>query len=110
MTTNPEIKELRKWLDDNRAAYLEAQAILGSSERMLEWLTSFRDKASDIMKFDPFIHPDSAAVGVVCAARERFGGVFDDIEFLEEYEEKNRRFRAEILAMSGDDDLAPDAD
>ena len=99
--------ELRRWLDDNAAEYEEAQKILRSPKKMLEWLKALQAKASDIMRYDPFIHPDSAAVGVVCATQERFAGMFEDLDFLQEYEDRKDRFMKAVRAIGG---LEPTAD
>jgi len=100
-TENAEIAELRRWLDENEGDYLIAQKVLRSPKKTLEWLKSFQIRAADIMRFDPFLHQASAAVGVVCAAKERFEGVFEDLDFLQEYEERKERWKRAIRAVGG---------
>jgi hypothetical protein len=87
-------------LDENAAQYHSALEILGDPKAVLRWLRSFEQRSSDIMRYDPFVHPASAAVAIVAAAKERFAGVFEDINFLEEYESKQERYRR---ATSGED-------
>lgn len=99
--------ELRKWLDENRAYYMEAMKILRSPKKVLEWLKTFALKAGDIMRYDPYIHDATAAIGTVCSAKERFEGVFDDIDFIVEYEDKDARFKSGLRAIGGLDDEPP---
>lgn len=109
-TENAEITELRRWLDENEGAYLSAQKVLRSPKKTLEWLKSFQIRAEDVMRFDPFLHPASAAVGVICAAKERFAGVFEDLDFLQEYEDRKERWQSAIRAIGGLEEGPADLD
>jgi len=104
-TEKAQIAEQKSWLDANESDYLLAQEVLQDPKRTFEWLQSFQLRANDIMKFDPFVHPATAAVGVVCAAKERFSGIFEDLDFLEEYEDRRERWKQAIRSVGG---LDPD--
>ena len=86
------IEALRDWLDENRGAYTEASLILDDPMRVRGFMKSIAAKVSGALRFDPYNHPPEAAVAEVTRIQERLVGVLEDIEFLDEYEEKKKRY------------------
>jgi hypothetical protein len=94
------IEALRNWLEENRADYMQASEILTNPKRVRGFVKSIAAKMEGVIRFDPYKHPPEAAVAEVAKMQERIGGVLEDIDFLDEYEEKKKRFTDAIRAIA----------
>lgn len=90
---HPELKAIREWLDDREAEYYVAIEKLKEPDSVRELMKGLHAKLENAMQFDFLVHPPHAAVAVVAQIQERMGGIFEDLEFLDEYEERRDRFR-----------------
>ena len=117
MTTESDRKQLietlRLWLEDNLGAYKAASAILQDPKQVRGFVKSIAAKMSGALRYDPYNHPPEAAVFELARLSERLGGVLSDIDFLDEYEEKQQRHKSAIRAFvdgkpTGESDSMPD--
>lgn len=102
MTTEKEqLEKLREWLEQNRGEYLGAQTVLQDPQQVRSLFKSLIEKTQTVMKFDAYKHPAEAAVAEVSRMQERLVGVFSDIDFLEQYEDKRDEYHALVRASAG---------
>ncbi len=99
--TNERITALQDWLERGRGMYKEGLRNLSDPLAVRGLLKAILAKTGGALRFDPYRHPPEAAVAELTAIKERLGGVFSDIEFLEEYEEKQEEYKREIAALTG---------
>lgn len=107
------IEALRLWLEENLGSYKEASKILKDPEQVRGFVKSIAAKMSGALRYDPYNHPPEAAVFELAKLHERLGGVLSDIDFLDEYEEKQKRYKDAIRAFvdgkpKGESEFTPD--
>jgi len=93
------IDSLQVWLEENLASYSQATKILLDPDQVRNFVKSLAVKMSGALRFDPYTHPAEAAVAEIAKLQERLGGVLEDIDFLDEYEEKKKRYTDAIRAF-----------
>jgi hypothetical protein len=93
-----QIEALQKWLEDNRANYQMALNILADPVQVRGFVKSIISKVDSAMGYSPYKHPPEVAVAELARLQERLGGVLEDVEFLDEYEEKKKRYLDAIKA------------
>ena len=107
MTTELEqrqhIEALREWIEENRADYEQASTILRDPAQVRGFVKTIAAKVSGALRYDPYTHPPEAAVAEIARLQERLGGVLSDVEFLDEYEEKKKRYMDAIRALVGEE-------
>jgi len=81
------IKEVQRWLNENRKDYESAKANLSDPEFVRSVLVELRSATIGLNAYNPIEHPPHAAVAFLVEARERMGGVFEDLAIMEKYEE-----------------------
>ena len=85
------IDALQVWLEENKANYAQALTVLSDQANVRLFVKSLAAKMAGALRFDPYTHPPEAAVAEIAKLQERLGGVLEDIDFLDEYEEKKKR-------------------
>ncbi|MCK5481329.1 MAG: hypothetical protein KAJ06_09285 [Gammaproteobacteria bacterium] len=107
----PELrKELdaeREWLDTGESEYLQARDTLSDPAKLRSFLMGIKAQLELVMGYDPNTQPAHAAVYVVGCARERMKGIFSDLDFVEEYQERKSRYIASIKAYATEGDGEP---
>jgi hypothetical protein len=98
---DPAYIERREWLEENREYYVEAQEIFKDPQAMRGYLNILRIKTMEAYRYDPFQHPDSAAVGLLVKMQENLKEVFSSMEFIEEYEDRQKAQIAAVRAAEG---------
>jgi hypothetical protein len=102
MTTGIEQKEqievLREWLEGERGNYQMALAVLKDPVRVRGFVKSIIAKVDSAMGYNAYHHPPVAAVAELSKLQERIGPILEDMEFLDEYEEKKKRYLDAIKA------------
>ena len=104
------IEALRKWLEDNRANYQMALAILKDPVQVRGFVKSIIAKVDSAMGYNPYLHPPEAAVAELSKLQERLGGVLEDVEFLDEFEEKKQRYLDAVKAVVAEEPKGPSPD
>jgi hypothetical protein len=104
------IEQLRKDLEDDEMAYREAMEVLGNVDKLKEWLKGLSVKLAPLMMYDPDQQPPHSAVAVVARTQERVAGVFDDLQFVEEYEQRKEEYKAALKTHVGLDDEPEDTE
>jgi hypothetical protein len=94
----------KKWLAENEIAYKQAIELLEDTTRVRGFLMSLREKLGDIISYSPFEDPPHAAVYVVASCRERVSGLFQDLDFIEEYEDRKESYIKAVKDWVDDDD------
>jgi hypothetical protein len=98
-------KKERKWLDENEMAYRQASAITGDVDNLRALLRGLKVKLEPLMSYNPDLQPAHSAVAVVSSSRERLSGLFEDLDFVEEYEDRKERYVEEVKVFAlGDDE------
>jgi len=82
----------RKWVEDNEKAYLVATAITGDVDKLRDVLRSVKTRVEPLMAYNPDVQPAHSAVAVVASMKERFVGLFEDLDFIEEFEDRKARY------------------
>jgi hypothetical protein len=95
------IAALRDYLEKERVNYLGAMEIINDPARTREFLTSLVEKISAVRAFNAYEHPAQAAVAEVVRMQERTAGVMEDLDFLDEYEEKKAQYDELVQAAFG---------
>lgn len=99
------IEEQRKWLEDNEKAYKQATAITGDVDNLRALLRGLKLKVEPLMLYNPDLQPAHSAVSVVASTKERLAGLFADLDFVEEYEDRKARYIEAVKAHAlGDDE------
>lgn len=98
------LDQQKDWLEENLANYRMAQEILSDLESMHGMLKGLRVKLEPIFRYDPETHPPHSAVYVVGCIKERIAGLFSDLEFIEEYEDKKKEYHDTVKAYALDED------
>ena len=97
LTKEPdEIERQRDWIEENREEYERAMEILRDPTRARALLQSFSDKLQEVMRYNPLTDPPHAAVALVAKTQERMSGVFEDLDFLEEFEQRREAYLARV--------------
>jgi hypothetical protein len=86
------IQEQRKWIEDNEENYIHAQRLLGDLDGLKALIRGIRLKVEPLMGYNPDIQPAHSAVAVVASMKERLGGLFEDLDFVEEFEDRRARY------------------
>ena len=81
------IKEVQIWLHENRSEYETAKRNLSDPTFVRAMLVELRSATIGLNAYNPVEHPPHAAVAWLVEARERMGGVFEDLAIMEKYEE-----------------------
>jgi ribosomal protein S18 acetylase RimI-like enzyme len=68
-------------------------------------LRSLKTQAEPIMMYNPEEQSAHCAVYVVASMRERFMGLFQDLDFVEEYEDYKQDYIDTVKAYADDDPL-----
>jgi hypothetical protein len=95
-----EIKKQRKWLDDNELAYRDATSITGDADELKKLLRSLKTQMEPIFMYNPDEQPAHSAVYVVSSMRERFAGLFQDLDFVEDYEGRKKDYIDTVKAYA----------
>jgi hypothetical protein len=98
------IRELREGLENDEIEYRRALALVEDPEKALKFLNGLKTKLLPLMLYDADTQPPHSAVFVVASMQERLGGVFQDLQFIEDYEERKREYKAHVKAHVGIDD------
>jgi hypothetical protein len=99
------VQKERKWLDDNEMAYRQAAEITSDVDGLRALLRGLKVKMEPLMSYNADIQPAHSAVAVVSSSQERLAGLFQDLEFVEEYEDRKERYVEEVKAFAlGDDE------
>lgn len=98
------IRELREKLDEEEAEYRRAKKLLEDPGEVLKFLNSIKDRLIPIMTYNPDTQPPHSAVAVVASMQERLGGVFQDLKFIADYEERKEEYLAHVKAHVGIED------
>lgn len=81
------ITEVQRWLNEHRGEYEASKANLSDPGFVRETLVGLRSATIGLNTYNPFEHPPHAAVALLIEAREKLGGVFEDLAVMETYEE-----------------------
>lgn len=101
----PYIEAQRKWLEDNEKSYRMAVAITGDVNKLRGLLRSLKQKFEPLMAYNPDTQPVHSAVYIVSSTKERVEGLFEDLEFVEDYEDRKERYLEAVKAHAlGDDE------
>ena len=76
-----------------------ARQILDDPEQVRGFVKSLAAKMSGVLRYDPYNHPADAAVFEIAKLKERIGGVLTDIDFLDDFEEKQKRYHSAVRAF-----------
>lgn len=98
------IRELREGLEEDEVEYLRARRILEDPDEVFRFLTSLKDRMLPLMAYNPDTQPQHSAVAVVASMQERLAGAFQDLQFIADYEERKREYKAHVKAHVGIDD------
>jgi hypothetical protein len=99
------IEEQRKWVQDNEKDYIEAMRLLGDVENLKAVLRGIRVKVEPLMGYNADLQPAHSAVYVVASMKERLGGLFEDLDFVEEFEDRKERYIEAVKTHAlGDDE------
>jgi len=101
------IREQREALEKDEIQYRKARQLLESPEKVVEFLQSLKARMLPLMKYNPDTQPTHSAVAVVASMQERLAGVFQDLQFIEDYEERQKEYKANVKAHVGIED-SPD--
>ena len=102
------IKELREGLEDDEVEYRLARKLVDSPDAAIKFLDGLRMKMLPLMTYDPDIQPPHSAVAVVSSMQERLGGVFQDLQFIADYQERQKEYKAHVKAHVGIEDELDD--
>jgi hypothetical protein len=103
-TARDVINELRKGLEDDEKNYRMARKLVDSPDAAIKFLDGLRMKMLPLMTYDPDTQPAHSAVSVVSCLKERLGGVFQDLQFIADYEERQKEYKAHVKAHAGIDE------
>lgn len=98
---DPGFKERRQWLEANRPHYIEAKKLFDDPKAVRGLLNVIRIKVLPAYRFNAFEHPEAAAVATLTQVQEAFRGLFSDMDFIEEYEERQEQQLAAVRAEVG---------
>ena len=98
------IEEMRAALDADEGEYRRAIEFINNPESVKKYFISIREKMLPIMTFNANEQPPHAAVAVLSWMQERFGGLFQDLAFIEEYEERKEEYKAHVKTHVGIED------
>lgn len=98
------IRELREKLNEDEVEYLRARRLIEQPEEVLKFLNSLKERMLPLMIYDPDTQPPHSAVFVVASMKERLAGVFQDLQFISDYEERKREYKAHVKEHVGIDD------
>ena len=98
------IAEQRAALEKDEVQYRMAKRLIEDPEEVLKFLGSLKDRMVTLMTYNPDTQPAHSAVAVVASMKERLGGVFQDLEFLRDYEERKKEYAANVKAHVGIED------
>ena len=86
------VKDMRQWLDQNRALYLEMKKRLDSPKATRQMLLKLRQAMEPILSYNPANEPH-VAVFIIAQVGNSLEGFFQDLEFAEHYEEKQEEMK-----------------
>jgi hypothetical protein len=88
------IEEMRGYIDENRSRYEEAKNKIENPKFVEGMFKSIKSMLDDIMSYNPIHHENGGAVAsfVLGRTQVRFSGLYDDMEFMAQFEEEEKRF------------------
>lgn len=95
-----ELDKKRRWLEKNETDYLNATKVLRSAKRLKEMLDGLRARMDILLAYDPDNQPSHSAVYVVASVKERMTGLFEDLDFIDEYEDKKEDYVETVKAYA----------
>lgn len=98
------LEELRKEVEDDELQYLQAKERLEDPEYVREYLRSIKNRMIPLMTYNPKNDDPHVAVFVVASMQERLGGLFADLEFLDNWEER----KAQLKEKQATSDAGPE--
>jgi hypothetical protein len=102
------IDELRKGLEEDEKEYLMAKRLIDTPSKVLEFLNSLKERMMPLMTYDADTQPPHSAVAVVASMKERLAGVFQDLQFIADYEERKKEYKVHVQAHVGLEDSLDD--
>jgi hypothetical protein len=98
------IRELREKLEEDEVEYLRARKLIEDPEEVIKFLNSLKTRLAPLMTYNPDVQPPHSAVAVVASMKERLWGVFEDLKFISDYEERKLEYKAHVKAHVGIED------
>lgn len=98
-----ELDRKRRWLDKHENDYRTALNLLNDPKALKEILDGIKVKMDIILSYDPDHQPSHSAVYVVASVKERMVGLFQDLDFMEEYEDKKEDYVDTVKAYALDE-------
>ena len=94
MIDDKAIEEMRGYIDENRTRYEEAKMKLADPTYVHKTFEAIKSMLGDIMGYNPIKHDTSGIVAAFVLGRTqiRFGGLYDDLQFMSQFEEEEARF------------------
>jgi len=86
------IEALRDWLETHRARYSSGTSVLQDPIQVKGFIKGLMARVGNCMGYNPLQHGSDVAVFEIGKLQERMVSVFEDIEFLDEFEEKRQRY------------------
>lgn len=99
------IQEQRRALEEDAAQYSQAMDVFENPARVKEFLNGLRSRLLPLMSYNPDQQPAHSAVAVVSSMQERLSGVFQDLQFIEDYEDRVAAYKALVGSHTDDDEL-----
>lgn len=99
-----ELDRKRAWLDKEEAQYRKGMKLLKDAESLKGILDGLKSQLDILLSYDPDTQPPHSAVYVVASVKERMVGLFQDLDFIEEYEDKKADYVDTVKAFALDED------
>jgi predicted transcriptional regulator len=103
--TDPSFIENRKWLEENRKHYLDTKQLFEDPERCRGLVMLIANASMPLFRFDAYKHNEAAAVQELATFREKFRPLLNDLQFIEDYEERQEQ---QIAAVRAAEDGQPE--
>ena len=100
--TQESIDALRGWIEENRERFNSGVRILNDPIQVKGWVKGIMARMGTTMAFNPRNDAPHVAVYEVAKLQQSMAGVFEDLEFLDEFEEKHARYLESIRAIAGE--------
>lgn len=88
------VEEMRGWVDENRPRYEQAKLRMKDPQFVQGTFSAIRTMLDDIMSYNPIKHENGGNVAsfVLGRTQVRFSGLYDDMQFMAQFEEEEKRF------------------
>lgn len=110
--TQESVDSLREWIEGNRERYSSGMEIMNDPVQIKGFLKGVMARVTHCMMYDPKENDPHVAVFEIARLQERMLGVFEDIEFLDEFEEKKARYLQAVKVFAGvpeiTEEISPD--